>query len=189
MPTITPPNHETGDPTRLRTSNDSPAVPRVIRAAAYAVPLCVLPSAAWRVGRVIRWAVAGPGACDTGGVGQAAYMVLLSLLSMSAALLTVGLVRPWGERLPGWLPLVGRREVPARSATIAAFSGAGLMALITLYALTKDALGIAYDAPPPPPGCEPPGMAVALAYVPLPLWSPLLFTVAVHYRRRRTERP
>jgi hypothetical protein len=97
---------------------------------------------------------------------------------------------PWGERLPVWLPLVGGREVPARAATAAAFGGATLIALITLYVFTKDALGIAYDAPPPPPGCEPPGLAVGLAYLPLPLWSPLLFTVAVHYRqRRRAARP
>ena len=172
----------TEDPTGRRAA----PVPRHIRLMAYAVPLCVLPSSLWRVAHVVRWAIAGAGPCDTGGFGQAAYLVLLSVVSFAAAYLTVGLVRPWGERFPGWIPGLGGRPVPAVATARVALTGASIVGAITVYAFTKDALGIAYDAPPPPPGCEPPGLGVALLYLPLPLWSPLLFVVAINYRRRRT---
>jgi hypothetical protein len=165
----------------------APPAPRLIQVMAYAVPLCVLPSSLWRIGHVVRWAIEGAGPCDTGGVGQATYLVLLSAVSFAAAYLTIGLVRPWGERFPRWIPGIGGREVPVHAATRVALTGASIVGSITVYAFTKDALGIAYDAPPPPPGCEPPGLEVALLYLPLPLWSPLLFIVAINYRRRRTR--
>ena len=164
---------------------ESPAVPRWARLAAYAVPLCVLPSALWRVGHVLNWALFGPGPCDTGGLSQAWYMVFLSVASLGAAYLTVGLVRPWGERFPAWIPRLGGREVPARAATAAAMVGAAVLALITAYAFTKDTLGLGFEGGTLPPGCQPPGLGVGLLYLPLPAWAPLLFIVALHYKRRR----
>lgn len=36
----------------------------------------------------------------------------LATLALLGALLTLGLIRPWGERFPGWLPWIGGRRVP-----------------------------------------------------------------------------
>jgi hypothetical protein len=69
--------------------------PGWVTVAAVAVPLCVLPSAAWRVSHVIAVALYGPGPCDSvGNPGEGAYLVSLSLVSMGAVSLTLGLVRP-----------------------------------------------------------------------------------------------
>ena len=49
------------------------------------------------------------------------------------ALLTLGLVRPWGETFPRWIPILGGRRVPPRLAIIPAalvsvlVTSAGLM--------------------------------------------------------------
>jgi len=72
---------------------DARPIPRWATRAAIAVPLCVLPSALWRVGHVIS-VIVGDGPCETGGAGELVYVTGLSVVSMSAALLTVGLVRP-----------------------------------------------------------------------------------------------
>ena len=96
-------------------------VSRWITAAAYAVPLCVLPSALWR-----QWALAdGPprGCRQDMQAWEPYYVTGLSVVSFAAALLTIGLVRPWGEVLPGWIPLVGGRTVPVRAAVTAASLG------------------------------------------------------------------
>lgn len=52
------------------------------------------------------------------------YLLLLSGLSMGLALLTLGLVHDWGERVPGWVPLLGGRTVPTRAAVFPAAAGA-----------------------------------------------------------------
>jgi hypothetical protein len=101
-------------------------VSRWIKAAAYAVPLCVLPSALWRL-----WALAAglPPGCrrQVMKAWEPYYITGLSVVSFGAALLTIGLVRPWGEVVPRWIPLVGGRTVPVRAAVAAAGTGATLI--------------------------------------------------------------
>jgi hypothetical protein len=46
--------------------------------------------------------------------------------------LTIGLVRPWGEVLPRWIPLVGGRTVPVRAAVTVA--GLGTIFIFGVYA-------------------------------------------------------
>ncbi|MGH3480307.1 MAG: hypothetical protein ACRDQD_26160 [Nocardioidaceae bacterium] len=41
-------------------------------------------------------------------------VVVLTVVTEGLALLTLGLVRPWGERVPGWIPHVGGRHIPPR---------------------------------------------------------------------------
>src|SRR6185312_2286662 len=67
--------------------------------AAYAVPLCVLPSAIWRLSLVF-----------TDDAVTTWYMIFLSVLSMGLALSTLGLVHHWGQQVPHWVPLFGRRS-------------------------------------------------------------------------------
>jgi len=166
---------------------EAAAAGRWATVAAVAVPLCVLPSALWRLSHVIHSLVDGPGPCETGAVGESVYQASLSLVSMALALLTIGLVRPWGEVVPHWVPVIGGRRVPVRAATIPANVGATVIALLTLYQLLHQAFGIAQPLEPLPPGCTPPGAEILVFYAPLVAWAPLLFVVAHDYRRRRTS--
>jgi hypothetical protein len=163
----------------------APPAGRWATAAAIAVPLCVLPSALWRLGHVIDSLVNGPGPCETGLVGESVYQASLSLVSMALALLTLGLVRPWGEVVPRWVPGVGGRRVPVRAATIPATVGATVIAALTVYQLLRQMFGIAGPLEPLPPGCTPPGAEILVFYAPLVAWAPLLFFVTYGYRRRR----
>jgi hypothetical protein len=164
------------------------SVSRWIKAAAYAVPLCVLPSALWRL-----WALAAglpPGCRQVMKAWEPYYISGLSVLSFGAALLTIGLVRPWGEVVPCWIPLVGGRTVPVRAAVTAASVGATLIFGVYAYALLNPILHL--REPAVIPGCssplEGPGAWVAVAsYAPLLAWGPLLVVVTVAYYRRRTH--
>ena len=54
---------------------------------------------------------------------ESVYIIALTLVTEAAALLTLGFVRPWGERLPGWIPLLGRaawRRAPRSSRALSA---------------------------------------------------------------------
>ncbi len=57
----------------------------------------------------------------------------LSVISMAAALLIVGLASPWGEILPRWIPLLGGRRVPARGVDGVAVVGASIIEALTTY--------------------------------------------------------
>ena len=161
-------------------------IPRGVRAAAYAIPLLVLPSAAWRLGYILDVWIAGAGPCDTKDLGEGIYIASLSVVSMAFALLTVGLVRPWGEVLPRWMPLIGGRRVPVRGATLGAMAGATLIALLTLYYTLNRAFGFVDGATKPvPDGCGPPGAEVLALYAPMVAWAPLLYAVTFEYHRRQ----
>jgi uncharacterized membrane protein YbhN (UPF0104 family) len=132
---------------------------------AWAVPLCVLPSAVWRlteVGRVTtdRW-----------------YLVLLSVLSLLLALLTLGLVQRWGERFP------------PRLVTTSATTGGVLLLAVTAYVGLNAVFGFVERGPvfigEDQPALPPPGWDVGVYYLPLLLWAPLLLVVTRDYRRRR----
>ena len=162
-------------------------VSRWTKAAAYAVPLCVLPSALWRL-----WALADglpPGCRQVTQAWEPYYITGLSVASFGAALLTIGLVRPWGEVIPRWIPLVGCRAIPVWAAVTAASVGATLIFGVYAYALLNPVLHfrVAPDIPGCPSPLEGPGAWVAVAsYAPLLAWGPLLVVVTVAYYRRRT---
>ncbi|MEV2251028.1 hypothetical protein AB0I94_10680 [Streptomyces sp. NPDC050147] len=157
-----------------------PDVPRWAVIAAHAVPLATLPSGLWRVALVAGLPVAD---MPVEGWGEMLYVLGLSVVSECLALLTLGLVRGWGEVVPGWIPLLGGRRVRPLAAVIPALLGAAGLFLITgwfVYAAYAD-LG--------------PGVTDSVAkqtllmvcYVPLLLWAPLLLSVTVAYYRRRTR--
>ncbi|WP_410816716.1 hypothetical protein [Micromonospora sp. 050-3] len=145
--------------------------------AAYAVPLCVLPSALWRLSLVFT---------DDGTTHW--YMVFLSALSMGLALLTLGLVHRWGQRVPHWVPGVGGRPIPARPVVRVALTGGWLLVAICVYFLLNNRfhlvqsgwVGIGEDEPVHPT----PGWEVLRYYAPMLAWGPLVIAVAVDYRRR-----
>lgn len=164
-------------------------VSRRVRVAAYAVPLCVLPSALWRLHAIFVKDFA-PACRGLMGAWEPFYVTSLSVISLGAALLTVGLVRPWGEVAPGWVPFLGGRVVPVRAAVILAGAGAALIFGIYAYALLN--LIFHMRETPDIPGCPTPleetNAWVAVAcYAPLLAWGPLLVAVTVAYYRRRTR--
>lgn len=157
-----------------------PEVPRWAVIAAHAVPLATLPSGVWRIALVAGLPVAD---MPVRGWGEMLYVIGLSVVSECLALLTLGLVRGWGEVVPGWIPLLGGRRVRPLAAVVPALIGAAGLFLITgwfLYAAYAD-LG---------PGVTDSAAREALlvvCYAPLLLWAPLLVAVTVAYYKRRTR--
>ena len=147
--------------------------PRWAVLAACAVPVCVLPSAVYRFGLL----PSGFASVDT-------YLLILSVGSMILALLTLGLVQPWGERLPGGRP------IPRGVVVAAATTGAVLVALVCLYAVLNSIFGFVEQGPVLIGADEPahpaPAGWVIWCYVPLLAWAPLLLAVTAAYRTRRS---
>ncbi|MGW2492576.1 hypothetical protein ACWCV9_35955 [Streptomyces sp. NPDC001606] len=98
----------------------SPA-PRWAVRAAHVITLATLPTGIWRLllatGHPAGYTEAGYKALDATGWG-AAYLIGLSLSSEALALFTLGLVRPWGEVIPHFVPRIGGRRVHPWAATL-----------------------------------------------------------------------
>ena len=167
-----------------------------IRWAAHAVPLCALPSGIWRIALVLgllpdTWYSR---TSATIGIGESIYIVMITVISEALALLTLGLVSPWGERFPLWIPLLGGRPVPVLAAVLpAGFGAAAVTALCGWYFLDRYQLHIQVD---PLIGSEKStdtaistaGEALlAVCYAPLLAWGPLLAIVTFAYYHRRTK--
>ncbi|MGW7068687.1 hypothetical protein ACWGII_08870 [Streptomyces sp. NPDC054855] len=156
-----------------------PGVSRRTALAAHAVPLVTLPSALWRLALAAGLPVSEISLAHT---GEALYVVSLALVSEGLALLTLGLVRPWGEVVPQWIPLLGGRRVRPLAATIPAVLGGLLLAGLLSWAFYSHSTAV---------GLEGTGTAaqytfLLFCYGPLLAWPPLLIAVALAYYRRRT---
>ncbi|WP_223167146.1 hypothetical protein [Nonomuraea sp. SYSU D8015] len=158
-------------------------VPRWAVGVAHAVPLLVLPSSLWRIGLAVGLPLGytEQGLRDLVGTTMwgPLYLAALSLLTEVAALLTLGLVRPWGEVVPRWIPLLGGRMIPRPAVTVPAWLGVAVLALLwtpflfwwTLPHVDMTAAG---------------RLLVGFVYLPLVAWAPLLAAVTLSYQRRRS---
>ncbi|MFC5747800.1 hypothetical protein [Actinomadura rugatobispora] len=171
----------------------APSPPKRIVWAAYAVPLCVLPSALWRLALVAGLFDEDEVHPIGGSLAEQIYVPSLSVVSMVLALLTLGLVQPWGEALPRWIPLLGGRRVPPMAAVVPAVAGSicifGLYAYLLLNNIfdwvDQGPVVIGGEQPiPPPSGLA--GQLEVICYAPLLAWAPLLMVVTVDYHRRRS---
>ncbi len=100
----------------------------------------------------------------------------LAMVNVAGALLTLGLVRPWGERLPRWIPWIGGRPVPPR---LPLFMALPVAALVTSAGIGAVRLHLADGFGPDGWG----GGAPALLW---PLWGVALAAAAAGcYERRR----
>jgi hypothetical protein len=109
----------------------------------------------------------------------------LSVVCEAIALLSLGLVRPWGEQFPGWLPLLGGRRVPPLFAVTTATTGAIALILIWTFATVNILSGPGASNFAPSSGW---GFALlAACYLPLHLWGPLLLAITWAYYRRRCQ--
>lgn len=173
--------------------NDRPlGVPRWADVAAHLVPVAVLPSGLWRIALGIGIPVGFSGElaelyAAPGWITP--YVFALTLLAEALALLTLGLVRPWGEKVPAAVPRYGGRPLPMLVVVSVAGTGA---ALVTIVNWTSAFMWFGPQNngdPDAPHGLA--GFIMAACYAPLLAWGPLLGAVTVSYylRRRRATQP
>jgi hypothetical protein len=157
-------------------------VPAWATVAAHLVSLVVLPSGLWRLAVAAGFDL-GMSAHDTAGLPgwQSISIASLSFITEGVALLTLGLVKPWGERVPRWIPALGGRRIPPRPVVAVAMSGAVALQLIWTFAFRNpDMPGMTFSST----GWE---VLFYACYCPLLLWAPLLAAVTLAYSRRRRD--
>ncbi len=162
-------------------------------AACWTAFLCPLPSVAWRAA-MLAGADVGFGRADLfrTSAGGIAYVVALELIQVGAALACLGLCRPWGERLPPWVPGAGGRAVPRRLPVIVGGAGNLLLYLIIYAVALTFTLALLRDPPSwtPVEGMGPAQLVVfSLCYGPMLAW-PVALTVGLvgHWRRHGRHR-
>ncbi|MFJ7206539.1 hypothetical protein ACIQWR_23780 [Streptomyces sp. NPDC098789] len=111
-----------------------------------------------------------------------AYITLLTLVTEGLALLTLGLVGPWGERLPAWIPVLGGRVIPVWAAVTPAALGA-LAATGVVIPMFLGGTPAGAGGPDGPHGAA--AWIMNACYAPLVLWGPLVALVTLAYARRR----
>lgn len=160
-------------------------VPRRVARAAHLIPLTVLPSGIWRLvlgcGVTLGFSRAYLEADDMPGWGTLS-VVFLTVLTEALALLSLGLVRPWGEVVPRWVPRLGGRRIPPAVVVVPAAVGGVLLTVLWVWAVAGlftgrlDGFigGIGWRA------------LMVACYLPALLWGPLLLWVTrAYYQRRR----
>jgi hypothetical protein len=111
----------------------------------------------------------------------------LTAVSEGVGLLSLGLVRPWGEVFPAWIPLLGRRRVPPVTVTVIATAGSLVLMAIWTFATVNFFVLTVFGAP---------GQGFIFAngwweallvacYLPVLLWGPLLLVLTRAYYVRR----
>ncbi|MFF1480590.1 hypothetical protein ACFVYD_24090 [Streptomyces sp. NPDC058301] len=159
--------------------NVLPDVPRWAALAAYAVPLVTLPSGLWRIALVAGLPVASEPVRTGWGV---AYVLTLTAVSEGLALLALGLVQPWGEVVPRWIPLIGGRPVRPLATAIPALLGAAVLFLLSIAVGTIQSHSLASGSLTNSAAQE---VVLVACYLPLLAWAPLLAVSAIAYYRRR----
>ncbi|MFE7185535.1 hypothetical protein [Streptomyces erythrochromogenes] len=168
-----------------------PPPPRWAVRAAHVAAWSTVPSGVWRVALVLgvpvgvmereEFLAAFPHNSPLIGL---AYVRVIGAVAEAASYLTLGLVRPWGEVVPRWMPLLGGRPVDHRIAILAASLGAFAVTFMWWVLL----LGGLLTSPSPDPGISAGETLFAAAYAPLLLWGPLLAAVTWSYHRRHKAR-
>ncbi|MFE7561367.1 hypothetical protein [Kitasatospora sp. NPDC057500] len=164
--------------------------PRWAELAARATVWTTVPSGLWRLALGLGVPVGFSGEMaavfegNTPGWGTA-HLVALSGLAELLAFLTLGLVRPWGEVVPRWLPFIGGRAVRPLAAIVPAALGSAVLILLATTSLLG---GWAHElsSPDAPQGLA--GVIMTLCYLPMVAWGPLVAAVTVAYARRTLGR-
>lgn len=157
--------------------------PRWAVATAYGAVASVVPSALWRtavgLGVPLGWSEEQLRLQQIPGWGTA-YVLALSILTIGAALLTLGLVHPWGHTLPRRVPALGGHRIPPALVILTATAGAVAVATISGLAVAHwDSVSGFADRPH-----SGPAILMLLCYLPALLWSPLLLATTWAYWRR-----
>ncbi|WP_043636400.1 hypothetical protein [Nonomuraea candida] len=164
------------------TSDTERPVPRWALRAAYALPWLLLPSCLWRLPFAFHFEM---GQLDDAPVSPLwitiPYVFGLSVLSELAALLCIGLVRRWGEVVPGWIPFLGGRRVRPMAAIVPAVAGGVVLSMLPVQTVLQWAGAVDRVA-----YANVWWEILATACVsPLNLWGPIVLALAYAYHRRR----
>jgi hypothetical protein len=182
--TIDPERHQPGtsavDPMTMRQA--SLWAERLV----HVIPMLVLPSSIWRLAVAFGFPMgmlndAGELAFVRGW--PAVYIAVISGLSEAVALTAFGLVRPWGEVTPPWLPFIGGRPVRPMAAIVPATLGAVALMLIWTVGFWDVWTGEQASRMASPLWAA----VFTLCYAPLNLWGPALLALTWAYHRRRTR--
>ncbi|MQA97589.1 MAG: hypothetical protein GEV11_24270 [Streptosporangiales bacterium] len=164
-------------------------VPRWARWAAHASVLAPLPSGLWRIAMAIGLSVGFAEAwlqqAQIPGRGSV-WLITLTLLSEGCALLALGLVQPWGEQVPRWIPFLGGRDVPPYAALVPAWIATALLTAFGVafgIKIVRVLGGVEHD-PSFPEGAA--AWIMSASYVPMLAWGPLLGLATLAYHRRRS---
>ncbi|THA28172.1 hypothetical protein E6W17_41320 [Streptomyces sp. A1547] len=180
------PRHSEGMTTHtahMNTTATERPVPRWAAAAAQAMPLVALPVCLWRLPIAFGYGMGGEVLPPS--PWNIPYVVGLSVLSEAFALLSLGLVRRWGEVVPAWIPKLGSRRIPPFAAILpGTISGLFFTALMVHWVFGAFRLGGA-DGFPYAEGWDVLAMTVSGLFT---LWGPLLLALTFAYHRRRRSR-
>lgn len=151
-----------------------------MRVASWATFACVVPSALWRsavgLGTDLGWSDDQLAQQQIPGTGTA-YVLALSASTLLAAILTVRLAQPDGDRMPLWIPALGGRRVPRPVVAAIAFAGALTVTYASFSAVSNwSAVSGFADRP-----ASAAARFMALCYAPALLWGPLLCAVTIGY--------
>lgn len=138
--------------------------------------LCTVPSALWRVAMIMGWLpdTSELRARELGSntVDGYLYVYALSIVQVSFGFLTVGLVRPWGERIRGW-------TIPRIIPTLLGILGGLAVTWIFNIAMVS---AIAFGRRPDGGTMSGwPLVVMVWCYLPLLLWGPLAVLSACGY--------
>ncbi|MFK0188200.1 hypothetical protein ACIQV1_28760 [Streptomyces rubiginosohelvolus] len=166
-------------------------VPRWAMRLAHALPLLLLPACLWRLPFALHFEM---GQVQPGDMPaywlSIPYVLGLSVLTEVIAILTIGLVRGWGEVAPAWIPLIGGRRVRPMAAVVpAVLGGLILTVLFTAVPLGDDRSLTLYGVVDTVAYTNDAWSALATVCVtPVAAWGPITIALAIAYYRRRTAR-
>ncbi len=163
-----------------------PGTPRWAVWCAWGAVASVVPSSVWRtlvgIGVPLGWSDAHLALERIPGWGTL-YVLALSVVSIGAAALTLGLVQPWGETFPRWLPGWGGRRVATWFVVAASLLGA---VAVTRFIVLSMANWSAVSGFGDQPGSDW-ALLMDACYVPVLMWPVLLVATLLAYVRRRAR--
>jgi len=168
---------------RVAGTDVRPPVPRRHVVAAHVTAWSVAPAGVWRIllgaGAAMGFERGHLEASQMPGWGTL-YVLFLSVLTEALALLSLGLVRPWGEVVPSWIPVLRGRRIATAAVVVPATLGG--LALIPLWTYTVVGLFSVEEIS----GGGWRALMIG-CYLPTLLWGPLLLWLSVAYYLRRTR--
>lgn len=158
--------------------------------AAHVVPLTVLPAGIWRI--MLGFGVPlgfSPSALEADGMPGwgTVSVVFLTVLTEALALLSLGLVQPWGEVVPAWVPRLSGRRIPPAAVVIPASVGGVLLTVMWTFSVVGLIPIAGLDRVAHFTGGAGWRTLLIACYAPAMLWGPILLWLTWTYHRRRTS--
>ncbi|MEV6475203.1 hypothetical protein [Streptomyces sp. NPDC051657] len=164
-------------------------VPRWATRLAHALPVLLLPSCLWRLPFALHFEM---GQVHESGMPaywlSIPYVLGLSVLTEVIAILTIGLVRGWGEVAPAWIPVIGGRRVRPMAAVVPAVLG-GLILTLLFTAVPIGGgrhLGLFGVIESIEYANSAWKVLATVCVTPIAAWGPITIVLAIAYYRRRT---